>query len=131
MRVEVTRAVLAALRAEARAAHPFECCGLLMGEGETVTRAVPCANVAADPVRHFEIDPATLIAAHRAERGGGARVVGYYHSHPSGPAEPSATDRASAAYDGRVWAIVAGETVALWRDAAAGFEPLSCTAIDG
>ena len=32
----------------------------------------------------LEIDPAKLIAALRAERGGGPAVVGCYHSHPRG-----------------------------------------------
>ena len=131
MKVEVTRGVLETLRAETSAAHPRECCGLLLGVGETIAIAVPCANVAADPLCHFEIDPAALIAAHRTEREGGALVVGYYHSHPDGRAVPSATDRASAARDGRVWAIIAGTDIALWRDGANGFEALSYTAIDG
>ncbi len=130
-RTTVTRGVLETMRAEARAAHPRECCGVLLGEGARIARAVACTNVAADPLRRFEIDPAALIAAHRAARGGGEQVLGYYHSHPHGAAEPSATDRAGAARDGRVWAIVAGEAVALWLDGPGGFEALSYTAIDG
>ena len=131
MKVEVTRGVLETLRAKASAAHPRECCGLLLGYGGRIAIAVPCANVAGDPLRHFEIDPAALIAAHRTEREGGAQVVGYYHSHPNGRTVPSATDRASAARDGQLWAIVAGKEIALWRDGADRFEALSYTVIDG
>lgn len=125
MPLEVSRAVLAGLCAQAAAAHPRECCGLLLGEGGAITAVLPARNVHPDPARHFEIDPQALIDAFRAERSGGPRVVGYYHSHPTGAAEPSATDRAMAAHDGRVWAIVAAGEVRFWRDTAHGFEALS------
>jgi desampylase len=125
MAITVTSGVLATLLEEATRAHPLECCGLLLGldDGE-ILAAVPTANVHPQPQRHFEIDPAALISAHRAARGGGPAVLGYYHSHPSGRAEPSATDRASASGDGRIWAIIANLEVALWRDEPGGFEPL-------
>ena len=114
------------LRSEAVRAHPREACGLLFGEGR-IERAIACVNVHPDPARHFEIDPAALIAAHRLARNGGPPLAGYWHSHPTGPAAPSATDQAQASGDGRIWAIVAGETVSFWRDASSGFEPLSYT----
>ena len=132
----LTRGALAAMLAEAARAHPNEACGLLLGERrgarEHIVATVPTANVAPDPTRNFEIDPAALIAAHRAERAGeGLALLGWYHSHPSGDAAPSATDRASAPRDGRLWAIIAGGGVRLWRDAAAGFEALPTGLADG
>ena len=125
MPLEVSRAVLAGLCAQAAAAHPRECCGLLVGEGGAITAVLPARNVHPDPARHFEIDPQALVDAFRAERAGGPQIAGYYHSHPTGAAEPSATDRAMAAHDGRVWAIVAAREVRFWRDTAHGFEALS------
>ena len=113
------------MRREADRAAPEECCGLLLGRGPLVDEAHPAANVAGERRRRFEIDPQALVDAHRAARAGGPGVVGYYHSHPSGRAEPSATDRAMAAGDGRVWAIIGETGVAFWRDGEAGFEPLS------
>lgn len=92
-----------------------------------IEQAVPAANVHSDPPRHFEIDPQVLVDAHRAARAGGPDVVGYYHSHPAGRAEPSAVDRTMASGDRRVWAIVAGGDVAFWRDDEAGFAALSYT----
>ncbi|MFV1428256.1 Mov34/MPN/PAD-1 family protein, partial [Klebsiella pneumoniae] len=85
-----------------------------------VERASAEANVADDPTRRFEIDPAALIAALKAERGGGERVIGYWHSHPSGDATPSATDAAMAAADGKIWVIVAGDAVTVWRAGTSG-----------
>lgn len=86
---------------------------------------MPAANVHPDPLGHFEIDPQALVDAHRAARAGGPDLIGYYHSHPTGIAEPSATDRAQASGDGRVWAIVGGGDVTFWRDDEHGFVKLS------
>jgi len=124
MEIGMTSEILQALRQEAARAHPWEACGLLLGQGRAITRIQPAANIASDPARHFEIDPATLIAAHRAARAGGDAIIGYYHSHPSGSPSPSATDAAMAARDGRVWAIVAGDATGWWMDGKDGFEPL-------
>ncbi len=110
--------------AEAEASAPEECCGLLLG-GQSVEEIRPAANVASDRRRRFEIDPQALVDAYRSARAGGPQIAGYYHSHPAGPAEPSEVDRAMAAGDGKVWAIVGESGVAFWRDEEAGFAPLS------
>jgi len=123
--VVITREVLDFLLAEAARAAPEECCGLLLGRDSTIEAARPAPNVAAERTRRFEIDPQALVDAHRAARRGGPQVVGYFHSHLHGPAEPSATDRAEAAHDGSVWAIVATSAVTFWRDEEVGFVPLS------
>ena len=123
----VSRNILDELIAEARAAHPREACGILLGEDGRIDRIIPAANIHPDPERYFEIDPQALVDAHRAERSGGPQVLGYYHSHPAGPAGPSPTDREQAAGDGRIWAIVAGGEAGFWRDAPGGFVPLSYT----
>ena len=131
MELAVTSGALATLRKEAQLAAPNEACGLLLGQGGVIESAEICANVAPDPARHFEINPAALIAAHKAEREGGAQLIGYWHSHPNGLAEPSATDREKASGDGRVWAILAGEGVTFWRDTIEGFEALPSRLIEG
>jgi proteasome lid subunit RPN8/RPN11 len=122
MRTVISRSVARAIRRHAEAAAPLEACGLLFGEGSAITGWATADNVAETPDTRFEIDPAALFAALRAERGGGPRVVGYWHSHPSGEAAPSATDVAMAAPDGKLWLIVAGEAMTLWRAGEIGFE---------
>jgi len=124
MVLEVTSGTIATLGEEAQHAAPHECCGLLLGRAGRIEQALRCANVHAQPASHFEIDPAVLIAAHKAARAGGPMVLGYYHSHPNGRAQPSATDRADAARDGRIHAIIANGSVSWWRDSPQGFEPL-------
>jgi proteasome lid subunit RPN8/RPN11 len=116
----ISRALLDQVLALA-AAEPTEICGLLLGEGEHIHAILPTANVAADPVRHFEIDPAALIAAYRSARSGGPTILGHYHSHPHPTSldQPSTTDAAAAVPDCSLWLIAAAGRAALWR--ATGF----------
>lgn len=130
MAVDVTREVIAALGEAARKAFPREACGILLGRDARITGFIPAANIHASPETHFEIDPQGLVDAHRAARGGGPQVLGYFHSHPLGEAEPSATDRAQSSRDGRIWAIMGRDELRLWEDAPQGFRELSYSAID-
>lgn len=96
------------IEAEARAAFPRECCGLIEGvrSGERIEAVTlhPAPNLA-EAADRFEIDPAAQFAALRGARANGREIVGCYHSHPNGAAEPSAHDLAGAAEDGFVWVI--------------------------
>lgn len=138
MEIEVTRKLLDAIRAEADRAYPEECCGILFGpdpagpapERLRIETALPAANVAKDRRGFFEIDPQALFDAHRAARQGGPAIIGYYHSHPTGPAGPSATDRAMAPGDGKVWAICGGGDISFWLDDGQGFPRLSYHLLD-
>lgn len=140
MDLAVTSGVMATLLAEAANAGGTECCGLLLGpqpEGGAgsrkvlIVRTLPAANVAAEPTQRFEIDPLVLVRAHKAARDGGAQVLGYYHSHPNGRAEPSPCDSEQASGDGRIWAIIANGAVSFWQDAYSGFEHLPYVLSDG
>jgi desampylase len=115
MRLRISRSILNGIHEQARIVAPLEACGLLFGAADHVTGWQGTENVAADPQRHFEIDPAALFAALRAERAGRAPLLGYWHSHPSGDLTPSRTDAAMAAPDGRLWLIVAGGRATAWR----------------
>ena len=131
MNLVVSRAALAEMLSAATTAAPEECCGILFGRGGRIERALQAANVASEPRRRFEIEPQALVDAHRAARAGGPQVIGYYHSHPGGPAVPSATDREQAAHDGSVWAILGEGGVTFWRDGEDGFAALSYEVEDG
>tara|TARA_R110002033_G_scaffold8570_2_gene29197 strand:- start:187 stop:618 length:432 start_codon:yes stop_codon:yes gene_type:complete len=120
MQVFISSAILAELQQLALAGAPKEICGILFGRNGQVSGYRGAENVADDPVRHFEIDPAILIAAEREQRDGGARIFGYYHSHPAGTVDPSQTDAASAAPDGRIWLILNGRDAAAWQAVDAG-----------
>ncbi len=128
MDVHISTSLIAALVTAAAKAHPDEACGLLLGEGANITAVQPARNVHATPQTHFAIDPQSLIDAHRAARDGGPQVLGYYHSHPNGRIEPSATDRAMSSGTGEIWAIVAASDIRFWRDDKTRFTPLSFAA---
>ena len=96
------------------AASEHEVCGLLLGEAGHVREIHPANNVARDPLRHFELDPVTLLAAHKAARAGGPAILGHYHSHPGGMPVPSATDAANAQPDGSLWLIIGRGEAGLW-----------------
>ena len=107
--------MLLALRADCAQRMPLEACGLLLGDAGLIREARPAANVAANPARHFEIDPAVLFTAHRAQRAGGPDIVGCYHSHPEAPARPSSTDAERAFDVGWVWIIVGSDGEKAYR----------------
>ncbi len=125
MLIEVTSGAMTAMQQAAASALPNEACGILLGKNNRITGAIETRNVHPSPATHFEIDPQALIDAYRVERGGGPEVLGYFHSHPNGRAEPSDIDQASAAGDGKLWAIIAADRVNFWLDEPEGFRLLS------
>lgn len=130
MKLVISSQILGELQKAAAAASPKECCGLLFGENLRVSDYRKADNVADKPERHFEIDPAVLIAAERAARYDGPSILGYFHSHPTGNIEPSRTDAKSAAPDGRIWLILSGSKASAWRAVPDGkvfdrFDPIS------
>lgn len=100
-RLAITRRHLEAVERHAAAAYPEECCGFLLGrageDGVLVERVLPARNEHPEsPGCRFLIAPETVLAARREARGLALEVVGYYHSHPDHPAEPSEHDVADA-----------------------------------
>lgn len=100
-----------ALRDQAQAAYPKECCGLLIGREDgpdlVVTRVQPSVNQDPDGgARAFEVDPALILSWHKRLRGTAERIIGHYHSHPDEPARPSATDLERAWEPGMIWLIL-------------------------
>ena len=101
---------LRAIVDHAEAAFPQECCGLLSGDGADgvirIDEIHASENIATEPNRRFEVDPALRLRLQRTLRHGGGRVVGIYHSHPNGPAQPSSRDLEAAWEPDLVWLIV-------------------------
>jgi proteasome lid subunit RPN8/RPN11 len=91
----------------ARAAHPYEACGLIAGPKPSLagSRFIPITNVAQSE-SEFEMDPAELINTLRDLRNTGEELVAIYHSHPHGPARPSKTDIDRAYYPDAAHLIV-------------------------
>lgn len=70
---------------------PDECCGLLVGHSLVIDEAVRTTNLERGPTR-YRVDPSEHLALVKRLRGTGREVVGAYHSHPTTPAVPSASD---------------------------------------
>lgn len=75
----------------ARKGFPIEMCGILGGSGEIVTESYRIRNLKASP-EHFLMDPREQIAAMKSLDDRGLELLAFYHSHPRGPAFPSAED---------------------------------------
>ena len=84
---------------QAQTELPNECCGILAGRIEMsdtgtrglVLRRYPLVNAAASP-RRFDSEPRSMFEAHKALRREQLEILAIYHSHPSSPPVPSATD---------------------------------------
>jgi proteasome lid subunit RPN8/RPN11 len=109
--IQLPTVARAAITAHAEANFPNEACGLLLGRrlGDQIliSDAVPSANIAAEPAHRFEIDPGLRLRLQKAARTGAGDIVGHYHSHPNGAAQPSATDRQGIFEVDLLWLIAA------------------------
>ena len=112
-RVRLTPGQLQAIERAAEAAYPEEACGLLVGRAEPggawqVSAVEASINVAEPPrTRRFEVDPKLRLRLERELRESPDSVVGVYHSHPNGSAEPSKTDTSMIFEPDMVWLITA------------------------
>ncbi|WP_135820486.1 desampylase [Halostella litorea] len=128
--VAFSRAAYDRVVEHARTGAPAEVCGVLGGpaesggdgpraDGRRVETALPVANVADAPRTRYELAPEEQLRRIEAIEGDGGAVVGFYHSHPRGPAGPSETDRSLATWPDASYVIVslAGDEPAVgsWR----------------
>lgn len=92
----LTAAVIEAAKKHARAEYPKESCGVVF-RGDYV----PCVNIAADPLKDFEI--ASRVYAQFVAQGG---VDAILHSHPDGPLFPTQSDMESQILTNVPWGII-------------------------
>lgn len=59
-----------------------ECCGILAGQDGIITQAFPAKNVAADPVRNYEIASNEIASLMKELGKRRLEFHGVYHSHP-------------------------------------------------
>jgi len=83
---------------------PEEACGLLGGTSERVEQVYLVENVLHSPVA-YEMDPTQQVEAMIALEAAGWDLCGIFHSHPTGPAVPSATDLAQSYYPDAIYLI--------------------------
>jgi proteasome lid subunit RPN8/RPN11 len=142
-----TRQAADAVATHAHEGAPAEVCGVLGGsrgqssesdgdaQHDRVTDVYRTENVAESPRTRYRIDPERQLAVLEQIDAEGLDVVGFYHSHPAGPAEPSETDAARATWRGYayvIWTPTADPALGAWRwrGSAAGFEQESLRVAD-
>lgn len=110
MKLILPLALQAQIEAEAKAAFPRECCGLIEGllsGGVFEAKALhPARNDAEAPDR-FVIAPEDHLKASRLARANGYGLIGCYHSHPHGAPSPSQHDWKGAGEENFLWVIAA------------------------
>jgi proteasome lid subunit RPN8/RPN11 len=89
-----------AIEAHAAETYPEECCGFLIGTPETPARVASvrrARNIAeTNRERRYVIDPLEQLSVEKALDMTREAILGFYHSHPNHPAEPSEFDRTHA-----------------------------------
>ncbi len=111
MALKIPGALLSQLRHHGEQTYPYECCGVLVGEFDSVgdkavETVIPCGNTRTDsPQNRYHIDPSELVRIQREAMRAGRDIVGFYHSHPDHPAQWSPTDLAEAHWTGCSYVI--------------------------
>jgi len=82
----------------AQKTYPHECCGVMVGSVEngvkTVTELIPAENQRTDsPANRYLITPDLLNELEQKLKGTDRAIVGFFHSHPDVPAQPSTYDQ--------------------------------------
>lgn len=88
----VAPGIVEAIVQHARREAPNECCGLLIGQPDSVERIVETPNAAETARTRYLVDPRAHFAVIRELRGTAREIVGAYHSHVATPAVPSRAD---------------------------------------
>jgi proteasome lid subunit RPN8/RPN11 len=116
----LSEAVDAAIRAHGRETFPHECCGALLGRDGAVQEAFALANTTEEgPRRRFLVRPDDYRVAEKRARESSLDLLGFYHSHPDHPAQPSQydLDHAWPSFSYVIVSVMAGEDQLLtsWR----------------
>ena len=92
--VRIPEPQMQAIRRHGSRTFPDECCGALLGpKAGEVTDAFPLDNMFPDSQRRrFLVGPKEYMLAERRATETGLQLLGFYHSHPDHPAEPSQFD---------------------------------------
>jgi [CysO sulfur-carrier protein]-S-L-cysteine hydrolase len=108
--VSIPASIVQGMIDHARAEHPNEACGLIVGDkpaadGGRPLRWEPTRNKAASPFR-YEIDPQDLLRLTIATDDADEVFWAIVHSHVGSPARPSPTDLGLALYPDALYVLV-------------------------
>ena len=97
--------------------YPNECCGILLGKElggrKVIAQVFPARNTRTDSAgTRYKIAQEDLLRSQQEAESKGMEILGFYHSHPDQPAQPSGFDREHA------WPWFAYLIVAVWNGVA-------------
>lgn len=125
--LRLTANVRDAMVNRAKAGLPEEVCGVIAGDRaerssdtpevtdqhersvervDVATDVQSVPNVAETPRTRYSMEPEALLERIQSIESEGSDVIGFYHSHPRGPSNPSPTDHSRATWDDYLYVIV-------------------------
>lgn len=96
----LSREHLGAILEQTHSGTPEEVCGILGGRERQVLAVYPAKNAAKHRQTSYLVDPQDQWRIMTEIEANGWEVIGFYHSHPTGPEIPSSTDLLQAHFPG-------------------------------
>ena len=103
--ITITRKIVEAIETHAREEYPRECCGMLAGRENAITKLFKIKNIARS-ADEYELDPLEQVKAFEEIDRLLLKLIGVYHSHPDHPCYPSALDIRQAFYPDTAYFII-------------------------
>ena len=123
--IDISKEQADIIRAEGEKSYPNECCGIIYGNyvggRKTAAGTSPIVNSSRSEEQYhrFLITPEDMMKAELKARELKQDILGFYHSHPDCPAEPSEYDREHALpfYSYVIVSVMKGraETMTSWN----------------
>jgi proteasome lid subunit RPN8/RPN11 len=108
--IQIPRKIANQLLHLAQISPDIEVCGLIGSKNGLPCCCYPVQNTAEHPQQRFQLDAAQQISAMTKMRELGEELFAIYHSHPTAPAIPSATDLELASYPEALYLIISLNT---------------------
>ena len=103
--IAITREIVEEMKKHAKEEYPRECCGMLAGKNQTITKLFKTKNIA-ESNDLYELDPLDQVKAFEEIDRLSLKLLGVYHSHPDHPCYPSGLDRSQAFYPDTLFFII-------------------------
>jgi proteasome lid subunit RPN8/RPN11 len=108
--IQLSRKITNQLLHLAQVSPEHEVCGLIGSSNGIAKSCYPIKNTAQQAETRFELDSKQQIKAISSMRNKNEELFAIYHSHPTAPAIPSATDIKLATYPAAVFLIISLNT---------------------
>jgi len=103
--ITIAKEIVEEMEKHAKEEYPRECCGMLAGREQVVTKIFKTKNIAMS-IDEYELDPSEQVEAFEEIDRLSLKLLGVYHSHPHHPCYPSELDIRRAFYPDTVFFII-------------------------